>query len=84
MVLWSESGRIWLASAGRRLLPASVFGMLGDLGGRRVIVANEIEYKLAGFDINPRMSEEWIDRVRHEIVRRALQVADQVKDFQGR
>lgn len=74
-----------LADAGlEAVTPGVVISMLGDLGGWRGLVTNEIEYQLAVFDGNPRVSEERIDRVRDELLRRAPQAADQVKVFLGR
>lgn len=64
--------------------PGAVVGVLGDQGGWRGIVINEIEHQLARFDDNPRVSVERIDRVREDLIRLAPQAADHVKVFLGR
>lgn len=61
--------------------PGAAVKALGDLGGWRGIVISEIEYQLAQFKNNPRVSAERIDQVRDELLRRAPQAADQVKIF---
>lgn len=58
-------------------------GVLGSLGGWRAIVLEVIEFELAQLGGNPRVGAERLGRIRDELVRRAPEVADQVKEFLG-
>lgn len=74
-----------LANAGIEVVSAgTVVSVLGDLGGWRGIVTDEIEHQLTQFGDNPRVSTDRIDRAREELLRRVSQAADQVKVFLGR
>ena len=63
---------------------SDVVGILGSLGGWRVIVLDAIERELARLGGNPRVGAERVDRLRAELIRRASEAADRVKVFLGR